>query len=150
MRIDAGIIIQRPAIFMRFTERDFKIQTMRSKIMNEYVFDDLKHLPKLNEVTMNISSINKDNPLLSEINIDNYPSHRMIDHESGEVLAYCAASKHFSKVDPSCRDVKSLHMAPEQRVYLVFKNRHSGDWEFPTLSMFYGDTFTKAKNQLFR
>lgn len=117
--------------------------------MNEYVFNDKKYIDDYAVAGQNVTSIFKDNPYMSDINVDNYPSHRIVEAD-GEVREYCAASKHFAKVDPECRDVKSIQMAPEYRVYLVMKNKHSGQWEFPTTTMTYGHTFTYSKNQLFK
>ncbi len=33
------------------------------------------------------------NPYASRMNLDNYPSHRMINPDTGEESTYCAASK---------------------------------------------------------
>ena len=53
------------------------------------------------------------------------------------------------KVDPECSDPRSLHYASEDRVYLIMKNKYTDVWEFPTGSMLMGQTFFKAKNDLF-
>jgi hypothetical protein len=74
------------------------------------------------------------------MNLDNFPTHK--DAEGNE---YCDASKNYKLVDPTCSDVKSLHYASEDRVYLLVKNRYTENWEFPTGRIFLGQTFLRAK-----
>lgn len=50
------------------------------------------------------------------MNLDNFPTHKSGDQ------TYCAASKNFTKVDPAAPDVRSLHYAADDRVFLIFKN----------------------------
>jgi hypothetical protein len=45
--------------------------------------------------------------------------------------------------------MRSLHYAGEDRVYLIGKNKYTGDWEFPTTSIRFGTAFFKAKLDLF-
>ena len=45
--------------------------------------------------------------------------------------------------------MKSLHYAGEDRVFLIFKNKYSGEWEFPITKMHVGQTFFRAKLKLF-
>jgi hypothetical protein len=42
-----------------------------------------------------------------------------------------------------------LHFAPEDRTYLLFKNKYTQEWEFPTGKIYFGETFLKAKQNLF-
>lgn len=79
------------------------------------------------------------------MNLDNYPTHRLTNSETGEVIEYCAASKHFPKVDPFIEDRKSLHYAGEDRTYLIFRNKYTKEWEFPTGRMFFGQSFLRGK-----
>ena len=90
-----------------------------------------------------------DNPYASPMNIDNYPTHKIKDQETGADIEYCAASKHFSKVDPRIEDRKSLHFAGEDRTYLIFRNKYTKEWEFPVGRIFFGQTFIRAKQNLF-
>lgn len=69
------------------------------------------------------------------MNLDNYPTHQITDSETGETHQYCGASKQWAHVDPNCNDDKILHNAGEDRVYLLFKNRYTLEWEFPTTTM---------------
>ena len=90
-----------------------------------------------------------DNPYNSRQNVDNFPTHRIVDSQSGEVKEYSAASKYFPNVDPNMQDRKTLHYAGEDRTYLIFKNKYTQEWEFPTGKMHFGDTFVRAKQNLF-
>jgi hypothetical protein len=42
-----------------------------------------------------------------------------------------------------------LHYAAEDRTFLIFKNQYTGEWEFPTSTMMFGQTFMRAKQELF-
>lgn len=72
------------------------------------------------------------------MNLDNYPTHKIQDPKTGEDIEYCAASKHFSNVDPFIEDKKSLHYAAEDRTYLIVRNKFTHEWEFPTHKMYFG------------
>ena len=92
--------------------------------------------------------INVRNPYFSKRNLDNYPTHK-IYQDNGEVLEYCAASKNFKHVDPTISDRRNYHYASEDRVYLLLKNKASGDWEFPTQKILLSESFARAKQNLF-
>jgi hypothetical protein len=62
---------------------------------------------------------------------------------------YCAASKNWQLVDPRCSDRKSLHYAGEDRIFLIVKNKFTNEWEFPITQMNMGQTFFRAKVNLF-
>lgn len=47
------------------------------------------------------------------------------------MLEYSGSSKHFSAVDPAMPDKRSMHYAGEDRVYLIVRNKITGEWEFP-------------------
>ena len=89
------------------------------------------------------------NPYSSRMNLDNYPTHEHTDPETGEVMKYCADSKCWKLVDPSCSDMKSLHYAGEDRVFLIMKNKYTDEWEFPVTNMYVGETFFKTKMKMF-
>jgi hypothetical protein len=117
--------------------------------MEEYYSDTKQFIDEFNEV----SKLNEDclanNPYVSRMNLDNYPTHKKVDPKTGEEVTYCAASKQWSLVDPTCKDQKSLHYAGEDKVFLLVKNRYTGEWEFPVTKQFYGETFFRAKYNLF-
>ena len=49
--------------------------------------EEFDEVSKLNE------DILADNPYANKLNIDNFPTHRYTDPNTGEVQEYCAASK---------------------------------------------------------
>jgi hypothetical protein len=61
--------------------------------MEEYYCDTKQFLDEFNEV----SKLNEDslaqNPYVSRMNIDNYPSHKHVDPVTGQETTYCGASK---------------------------------------------------------
>ena len=73
----------------------------------------------------------------------------MVDAEIGVENTYCGASKQWSLVDPNCNDTKSLHYAGEDRVFLIVKNKYTNEWEFPITTINFGQTFFRAKYNLF-
>jgi hypothetical protein len=150
MRVDVGLLIQRPPIFMLMRDRDVKYLKYKSDIMNEYYCnqkqfaDEFEEMSKLNEDVLG------DNPYSSKMNLDNFPTHRLHGAQPGDAGAeYCAASKHFSNVDPNIEDRRTLHYAGEDRTYMIVKNRYTQTWEFPTTQMYFGQTFMRAKQNLF-
>lgn len=147
MRIQCGLMIQRPPIFAHMRERDIKFMKHRSQIMLDYFMD----LRKFQEEYQDVTKLNEDilatNPYVSDMNLDNYPTH--ISTEEGKDAEYCAISKNFAKVDPECTDRRSLHYAGEDRVFLLLKNKFTNKWEFPTGSIYMGQTFLRAKQELF-
>lgn len=84
------------------------------------------------------------------MNIDNYPTHKTKDPKSGQEVEYSAASKSWKNVDPEIEDRKSLHFAAEDRTYLILRNKYTKEWEFPSTKMFFGQTFIRAKQNLFQ
>ena len=81
------------------------------------------------------------------MNLDNYPTHKVKD--SNPAVEYAAASKYYANVDPRMNDRRSLHYAGEDRTYMIVKNKYSQEWEFPTAKMNFGQTFMRAKQNLF-
>jgi hypothetical protein len=126
MRVDIGLIVQRPPIFMKTSPRDMEQMKMRSNIMNEHYLNLKSHVAEFEEVTKLNEDLLANNPYCSNMNLDNFPTHKLGDE------TYCAASKNWSKVDPQAKDVRSLHYASEDRVFLIFRNKYTQEWEFPT------------------
>lgn len=119
--------------------------------MNEYHINlkkdaaDIEEIAKLNESVLN------ENAYASNMNVDNFPTHRSTTEvdEEGNPLEYCAASKNFAKVDPTNTDTRTIHYAPEDRTYLIFRNKYTGKWEFPTAPMMLGQSFQRGRQNLF-
>lgn len=134
---------------MIFRQRDAEFLKYKNEIMNDYYCnqrnyaDDFEEMSKLNENVLG------DNPYASKMNLDNYATHKDQDPATGEDLEYCAGSKHFSKVDPTIEDRRTIHYAGEDRTYLLLKNKYTKEWEFPTSKMYFGQTFLRAKQNLF-
>lgn len=43
-----------------------------------------------------------------------------------------------------------MHFAGEDRIYLIFRNKFTQEWEFPTTKIFFGQSFLRAKQNLFQ
>ena len=109
MRVDIGLMIQRPPIFLYMRKNDFDHLNTRQSIMEEYYCNTKQYLNEFNEVAKLNEDCLANNPYASRMNIDNYPTHRkfkgmtkrMIIDENGDELeieeedydTYCAASK---------------------------------------------------------
>ena len=149
-RIDVGLIIMRPPIFMHMRDADIEMVRLRSEVMNEYYCNYKKYVKEFGEATQLNESILSENPYASQMNLDNYPTHEYTDPETGETMEYCAASKNFSKVDPTCTDWRSLHYAPEDRTFYLVRNKYTQEWQFPVGQMMFGETFLRGKQNLFK
>ncbi len=149
LRIDIGLVIQRPPIFMHMSERDAEFLKLRNNYMNEYFFDQRQYTEQWDEVSKLNEDILSDNVYSSPMNLDNFPTHRYTDPVTGKTKEYAGASKHHLKVDPNMEDVHSLHYASEYRTFLLLKNRYTGEWEFPASRIFFGETMMRAKQNLF-
>ena len=93
--------------------------------MNEYYCDYKKYSKDYEEVSKLNEDILGDNPYLSKMNLDNFPTHKSKDPTTGENLEYSAASKHFASVDPAITDRKTIHYAGEDRTYLLVRNKYT-------------------------
>ena len=146
MRVDVGLLIQRPPIFMAMRDRDVKFLKFKNDIMQEYYCNSRQFSDEFEEISKLNEDILGDNPYSSKMNLDNYPTHRLHGAQPGDTSTeYCAASKHFSNVDPTIEDRRSLHYAAEDRTYMIVRNRFTKEWEFPTSKMNFGQTFFRAK-----
>jgi len=150
MRVDVGLLIQRPPIFVAMRDRDVHFLKYKNDIMNEYYCNQRQFADEFEEVSKLNEDVLGDSPYNSKMNLDNYPTHRVRGSEPGKTEdEYCAASKHFSNVDPAMQDRKTIHYAGEDRTYLIVKNKHTKEWEFPTGRINFGQTFMRAKQNLF-
>lgn len=150
MRVDVGLLIQRPPIFLTMRDRDVQFLKYKNDIMNEYYCNVKQFSDEFAEVSKLNEDILGDNPYNSKMNLDNFPTHRLPGTQPGQEGAeYCAASKYFANVDPTIEDRRTLHYAPEDRTYMIVRNKYTQEWEFPTARMFFGQTFMRAKQNLF-
>ena len=138
---------------MQMRDRDIEFMKLRSEVMNEYHCNMKQFISAFEETSQLNEHILADNPYASEQNLDNFPTHEF-EHknEKGEIetLSYADASKNFAKADPEAHDNKSLHYAGEDRVFLIYKNKFTGEWEFPTGKIYFGQTFLRARQNLFK
>ena len=112
-------------------------------INREFLMDHSDNYEQLKEETK-MTDLTKTSPYTSTMNIDNHPT-----HENEDGLRYAGGSKNWRLVDPRCDDDKSMHNASFNQIYLLLKNKHSGDWEFPSTDFFFGTSFYKARVDLF-
>jgi len=148
MRIDAGLIIMRPPIFLYYPKVDHDFTVLRNKTMNEYYLDMRKYYDDFKKETSVIDSILARNSYVSKTNRDNFPTHELTT-EDGEVKRYCGASKNWRNVDPTVNEPHSMHNAPQQRIYLLLKNKHTEEWEFPTMPLMNAESFVRTRKKLF-
>ena len=101
LRVDVGLIIARPPIFLTMRKRDVEFLKYKNDIMNEYGLDMRNYISEFDEVSKLNEDLLADNPYSSKMNIDNFPTHKYVDPATNQTQEYCAASKHFSNVDPT-------------------------------------------------
>lgn len=93
--------------------------------MEKYGNDPNKFMDELEELTVLNEDVLKNNEYKSRMNLDNFPSHEILDEKTGEMRQYFGASKYFKNVDPSVTDPKSLHNASLYSTYLLLKNKNT-------------------------
>ena len=147
-RIDVGLIIARPPIFLHMHPMDRKMQLLRHKVMKEYDFDWGKYDNQIKDLTHMQESKFYNNPYVLETTVDALPSHKKTDNKGNE-QRYAFASKNWRTIDPTMNDPHCLQNAAANFVYLLFKNRHSEEWEFPTTSIPFGKTMLESRIKFF-
>lgn len=100
MRVDCGLLIQRPPLFVHMADKDFQFLKYKNALFNEYYMDQRIYVDEIEETSKLNEQLMHDNSSKSKMNVDNYPTHKMIDPATGEEVTYCGASKHHSRVDP--------------------------------------------------
>jgi hypothetical protein len=79
MRVDIGLLIQRPPIFMLMRNRDVEYLKFKNDVMNEFNLDQRKYIDEFDEASKLNEDILADNPYSSKMNIDNFPTHKIKD-----------------------------------------------------------------------
>ena len=148
MRVDCGLIIIRPPIFLSQSKTDYEFLRFRHKIMSEYHIDLRKYHDGWAKESKTVSSLESKNPLLSLNNKDNMPT-KEVKNQDGKKVKHYGASKYWRLVNPNVTDHHSLHYASSQRIYLLFKNKYTDEWEFPTKPVYGGDSFGYVRMKLF-
>lgn len=124
--------------------------------MKRFLHNSYPYVRRVNDLVGEDKEYLKDIKRVNKLNVDNYPTHRIVHKEEDEGLTleekaaraaegvtkyreetYCGASKHFTKVNPNLKDPRHLHYAPENRVYLVVKDKTSQEWIFPHRPLFH-------------
>ena len=95
MRVDIGLMIQRPPIFLHFAKRDREFLKYKNEVMNEYFMNLKPYADEFDEASKMNENVLAQNPYASKLNIDNYATHQMIDEKTGEIKEHFGASKHF-------------------------------------------------------
>ena len=111
MRIDIGLIISRPPIFLGVHKEDMEFGKYRRSVFKKYYNDNSKHINDLetfNDLTSEYWDVSSGN---FRINKDNIANIRKLDENTNEYKFYSGNSKHYSLVDPECDDTKSIQYA---------------------------------------
>lgn len=82
MKVEVGLMISRPPIFMTFKQRDYDFLKLRNEIMNEYYMDMKQFNDEFDEVSKLNEEVLANNPYKSNKNVDNYPTHKITDAET--------------------------------------------------------------------
>lgn len=108
MRVDLGLVISRPPIFLGVHPADMEFGKYRRSIFKKYFNDNSKYVNDLetfNDLTSEYWDVTSG---IFRINKDNIPNIRKFDDATNDYKFYSGNSKHFSLVDPECDDNKSI------------------------------------------
>lgn len=138
-RVDVGLIIDRPPIFLNFSPLEMENLKYRSYLNKKYKY--FPTIPKeLLEFKISAGGLSP--------NFENQMTHKK-ENSDGTHEYYCENSKVFSEVDPTVMNTKSIQRAGNYKVYMIFKNAETGNWEFPSLHLLENQTFKEARAVLF-
>lgn len=138
-RIDLGLLISRDPIFLTIEDKEMEGLKFRLKISKKYKL----MLPIAKELT---EFQEKDTP--PSEGIDDLPTHEIV-RPDGTRVTYSGNSKIYTKVDPEVMDNKSIQYAGAYRTHLMFKDKKTQKWVFPSINMTEKATFTNTKANLF-
>ncbi len=69
---------------MHFGKREADFLKYKNQIMNEYYANARQFVDEFEEVSrLNENVVGSTNPYSSRMNIDNYPTHKLVDQETG-------------------------------------------------------------------
>ena len=142
--VNIGLLLSRPAIFLKHDKVGIDFAKFRHGFMNEYCLDQTKRIAQIDKESPNYENL-LDSP---NIKRDQLTTHYYTD-EDGVEQTYFGASKNWETVSPDIDDPKNFHYASANRVYLIVKNKLSQEWEFPTSSFRFGTTMYEARINLF-
>jgi len=141
-RVDVGLIIDRPPIFLHLSEQEMQFLKYRNTLEKKY-----KVIPSVPKELIEYS-FDKQPGRLSQIP-ENKQTH-LLELEDGTEDYYCENSKVFFEVDPSVTHPKSIQRVGNYRVYLLVKNKESNEWEFPSFNVLESEKFNDATVKFFR
>jgi len=118
------------------------------KHMNEYYLDIKEMAKDFEELLPSTEDFIKEMMVHDQFDINNFPTHKMKNPDGTESLYY-GSSRHYLKVDPFISDKHNLHYAPNHRVYLILKNKHTKEWEFPSQVLQEKQNIQMGKDDLF-
>lgn len=121
--------------YRRFQHKKFGIDYMKY----------IKELEEFNDLTTEFWEI-EGNMLKS--NSDNKIDRRRWNSEKNQWDYYASTSKYYTMVDPYVVDNKNIQYQGTKRIFLLVKNKHTGNWQFPTSRLYNGDSFRNAKTRL--
>lgn len=123
------------------------LKTQRS-FRNKYLHNFKKHAPEL--LKMYEQEEMGFNKLQLELKNreDNSRNYRYFDEKLNDWRFVRKDTKHYLYSDPNCQDNKSIQYAGGDKIFLILKNKHTNEWEFPTTPMLNGQLFTAAKECL--
>jgi len=154
-RIDCGLMIQRPPIFVKYivyltsvNDEDMKFLKTRRDFFKKYHYDFDKISPEIDN--FNDYNIDYWDNVKNDVrsNNDNDTNLRKWNKETNKYDFYSPNSKNWKLVDPNMKDNKSIQYNGINRVYMLFKNKHTGKWEFPTLPLRWGENFNQRRQML--
>jgi len=139
-RVDVGLLICRLPILLQFEDKEVEAQKFRLKYEKKYklMIPLAKELLDFNE---------KEPTQGGGEGTDELPTHEIV-YPDGTRITYCGNSKLFEKVDPTITDRRSIQYAGDYRVFLMFKDKNTQKWVFPTQYMADKATFNHSKTQL--
>lgn len=140
-RIDVGLMIDRPPIFLHFSEKEMQNLKYRNYLMNKYKF-----LPSIPKELLDFQ-MQKSTEILPHTP-ENLKTHKRINPDGSEDY-YCENSKMFFEVDPTVMDPKSIQRASNYKVYLIVKSIDTGEWVFPSFYVLESQKFDDARTKFF-
>ena len=142
-RVDLGLVIDRPAIFLHFSDQEMENMKYRNNVDKKYKTFPLIP-PELIDFQLDRTGVNLN---ISHIQ-ENLKTHSR-KLEDGTEEYYCEHSRLYFQVDPNVQTPKSIQRSPNYKVYLLVKNKENGEWEFPSFYVLESEKFVEARAKYF-
>ena len=141
-RLDVGLIISRPPIFLTFTEEEMDNIKFRHEFHKKYNL-----YFKISDDLMNFSK-RAPNYGYDFANLDNLMTHRKVVSPK-KTITYGMNSKMFKLADPNMKDPRHIQYEGCMRVYFIVKDKSSQEWIFPERPILEKESVKDAKENLF-